>query len=310
MCIRDSTVIAMGKYGAHELNYSSDIDLIVLYDPESVDYRHSRGVAEGMVRLTRDLARLMEERTRDGYVFRTDLRLRPDPGATPLALAMHSAITYYESLGQNWERAAMIKARAAAGDKATGEAFLKELTPFVWRRNLDFWAIQDVHSIKRQINAQKGGSVVAVEGHNIKLGRGGIREIEFFAQTQQLIFGGRDVELRCPRTLDALQALAKAQRISQDDADSLAEAYVFLRSLEHRLQMVEDQQTHSLPETPAKLAEIAAFMGFDGADAFREALVARLHTVEDRYAHLFEEEPSLSGPGNCLLYTSPSPRDS
>ena len=300
------SVLAMGKYGAGELNYSSDIDIILLYDPEKIAYRHSRGVAEGMVRLTRDLVRLMEERTRDGYVFRTDLRLRPDPGATPLALEMHSAITYYESLGQNWERAAMIKARAAAGDRAVGEAFLKELTPFVWRRNLDFWAIQDVHSIKRQINAQKGGSVVAVEGHNIKLGRGGIREIEFFAQTQQLIFGGRDAELRTPRTRDALQALAKAQRISQEDADSLCEAYVFLRTLEHRLQMVEDQQTHSLPETPERLREIGAFMGYEEVETFRKALLERLHTVEDRYAHLFEEEPSLSGPGN-LVFTGGEP---
>jgi glutamate-ammonia-ligase adenylyltransferase len=300
------SVLAMGKYGARELNYSSDIDVILLYDPEKIAYRHSRGVAEGMVRLSRDLVRLMEERTREGYVFRTDLRLRPDPGATPLALEMHAALTYYESLGQNWERAAMIKARAAAGDREVGESFLKELTPFVWRRNLDFWAIQDVHSIKRQINAQKGGSVVAVEGHNIKLGRGGIREIEFFAQTQQLIFGGRDVELRTPRTLDALQALAKTQRITQEDADSLSEAYVFLRGLEHRLQMVEDQQTHSLPESPEKLAEIAAFMGFDDVESFREAVLKRLHTVEDRYAHLFEEEPSLSGPGN-LVFTGGEP---
>lgn len=299
-------VLAMGKLGARELNYSSDIDLILLYDPEKVAYHHSRGVAEGMVRLTRDLVRLLEERTRDGYVFRTDLRLRPDPGATPLALDMESAITYYESLGQNWERAAMIKARAAAGDKAVGKAFLKELTPFVWRRNLDFWAIQDVHSIKRQINAQKGGSVVAVEGHNIKLGRGGIREIEFYAQTQQLIFGGREAALREPRTLDALRALAEAQRIDRQDADTLSAAYVFLRKLENRLQMAEDQQTHSLPDGEERIAGLAAFMGFESAGAFRETLLGHLRAVEDRYAHLFEEAPSLSGPGN-LVFTGGEP---
>ena len=299
-------VLAMGKMGARELNYSSDIDLILLYDPQKIDYRHSRGLAEGMVRLTRDLVRLLEERTRDGYVFRTDLRLRPDPGATPLALDRDAAIAYYESLGQNWERAAMIKARAAAGDRALGKAFLKELNPFVWRRNLDFWAIQDVHSIKRQINAQKGGSVVAVEGHNIKLGRGGIREIEFYAQTQQLIYGGREPELRTRQTLDTLQALADAQRIDQRDAETMSRAYVFLRRLENRLQMVEDKQTHSLPEEAAAVARIAAFMGYEDAAAFREDLLHHLHAVEDRYAHLFEEAPSLSGPGN-LVFTGGEP---
>ncbi len=300
------TVLAMGKLGARELNYSSDIDLILLFDSSKIDYRHSRGLAEGMVRITRDLVRLLEERTGDGYVFRTDLRLRPDPGATPLALDIDAALTYYESLGQNWERAAMIKARPAAGDKALGAAFLKEMRPFVWRRNLDFWAIQDVHSIKRQINAQKGGSVVAVEGHNIKLGRGGIREIEFYAQTQQLIFGGREVGLREARTLDALQALAEARRITAEDAATLHEAYIFLRRLENRLQMAEDQQTHSLPEDEAGLARVAAFMGFSTVAAFREELLRHLRAVEDRYAHLFEEAPSLSGPGN-LVFTGGEP---
>ncbi|MEX2407987.1 MAG: bifunctional [glutamine synthetase] adenylyltransferase/[glutamine synthetase]-adenylyl-L-tyrosine phosphorylase, partial [Rhodovibrionaceae bacterium] len=196
--------------------------------------------------------------------------------------------------------------RAAAGDKALGAAFLKELTPFVWRRNLDFWAIQDVHSIKRQINARKGGSVVAVEGHNVKLGRGGIREIEFYAQTQQLIFGGREVELRVPRTLEALKALAAAQRIAEEDAVLLSDAYVFLRRLENRLQMAEDKQTHSLPEHQEGIAQTAASMGFETADAFRKELLKQLHAVEDRYAHLFEEAPSLSGPGN-LVFTGGEP---
>ena len=189
-------ILGMGKLGAGELNYSSDVDLIVIFDPEKVDYRHSRGVQQGLVRLTRDFLRLLDDRTADGYVFRTDLRLRPDPGAMPLAININSALTYYESLGQNWERAAMIKARPIAGDLELGTAFLAELRPFIWRKHLDFWAIQDVHSIKRQINAHKGGSVISVNGHNVKLGRGGIREVEFFAQTQQLIWGGRDRSAR------------------------------------------------------------------------------------------------------------------
>jgi glutamate-ammonia-ligase adenylyltransferase len=299
-------VIGMGKYGARELNYSSDIDIIPLYQSRKIDYRHTRGVQEGMVRLTRDLVRMIDERTSDGYVFRTDLRLRPDPGATPLCLSLSAALTYYESQGQNWERAAMIKARAVAGDRKAGEEFLEELTPFIWRKHLDFWAIQDIHSIKRQIQAHKGGKDVAVEGHNIKLGRGGIREIEFFAQTQQLIFGGRDFGLREPRTLDALSALRAAERITPEEAEALQAAYSFLRTLEHRLQMVDDQQTHSLPDTPEGIRAIAQFMGFEDPAAFRQVLLRHLRAVEEAYAELFEEAPSLAGPGN-LVFTGGEP---
>jgi glutamate-ammonia-ligase adenylyltransferase len=259
-----------------------------------------------MVRLTRDLVAILEERTAEGFVFRTDLRLRPDPGAMPLAMSMTAALTYYESMGQNWERAAMIKARAAAGDLAAGQAFLAELRPFVWRKNLDFWAIEDIHSIKRQIHAHKGGGRIAVAGHNVKLGRGGIREIEFFAQTQQLIYGGRQVQLRCPRTVEALYALAEAGHVDRRAAEELSEAYEFLRRLEHRLQMVDDQQTHSLPQDEAGLAAIAGFLGYEGVEAFGSALLQRLERVEGHYAELFEEAPSLSGPGN-LVFTGGEP---
>ncbi|MFQ6016616.1 MAG: bifunctional [glutamine synthetase] adenylyltransferase/[glutamine synthetase]-adenylyl-L-tyrosine phosphorylase [Kiloniellaceae bacterium] len=299
-------VLAMGKLGARELNYSSDIDLIVLYDPDKARYLGRRGPQDGFVRLTRDLVRLLEERTADGYVFRTDLRLRPDPGAMPLALSIIAGLTYYESLGQNWERAAMIKARPAAGDLAMGAEFLAELRPFIWRKNLDFWAIQDIHSIKRQIHAHKGGARITVEGHNIKLGRGGIREIEFFAQTQQLIWGGRDPRLRCAKTLDALAALAAVGRIDRAAAEGLRQAYDYLRRLEHRLQMVDDQQTQSLPADPAGIAQIAAFMGHDRSQTFREELLGELRRVEDYYAELFEEAPSLSATGN-LVFTGGEP---
>lgn len=173
-------ILGMGKLGAFELNYSSDIDLIVLYDPECIDTEHPEAIQNHFVRLARGLIKLIDERTADGYVFRTDLRLRPDPSATPLAVSVLAAETYYESLGQNWERAAMIKARPVAGDIEAGERFLKWLTPFIWRKNLDFAAIQDIHSIKRQINAHRGGSEIAIAGHNVKLGAGGIREVEFF----------------------------------------------------------------------------------------------------------------------------------
>ncbi len=258
------TVLAMGKYGARELNYSSDIDLVVFYDEEKFPFR-KRGDGRGAaVDIVRGLVRLLAETTGDGYVFRTDLRLRPDAGVTQVAISLDAALAYYEAQGQNWERAAMIKARPCAGDPATGEYFLKAIAPFIWRRNLDFAAIEDIHSIKRQIHAHAGHGEIAVAGHNIKLGRGGIREIEFFAQTQQLILGGRHPDLRSPSTLDALGALAARGIITAQAADDLRRCYIYLRTLEHRLQMVDDQQTHSLPGSDEGLAHVACFMGYDG----------------------------------------------
>ncbi|GAA0584107.1 bifunctional [glutamine synthetase] adenylyltransferase/[glutamine synthetase]-adenylyl-L-tyrosine phosphorylase [Caenispirillum bisanense] len=294
-------VLGMGKLGARELNYSSDIDLIVVFDPDGVDYRGSKFIGEFFVRITKDLVRMMDERTMDGYVFRTDLRLRPDPGSTKIAIALPAAETYYESFGQNWERAAMIKARCVAGDDAAGQGFLSHLRPFVWRKSLDFHAIQDIQSIKRQIHAAKGGARVAVAGHNIKLGRGGIREIEFFAQTQQLIWGGREPQNRNPRTVEALRALVATGHVRDTVAEELIAAYGYLRTLEHRLQMIEDAQTQTLPADAGKLRELAVFMGHADLPAFETALKEVLHTVEGHYADLFEEEASLSDEGNLVF---------
>jgi len=295
-------VLGMGKLGAFELNYSSDIDLIVLYDHDVVPTADVDSMQQNLVRMTRDLVKLMDERTGEGYVFRTDLRLRPDPGATPVALSTFAAETYYESLGQNWERAAMIKARPVAGDIAAGHRFLETLQPFVWRRHLDFAAIEDIQSIKRQIHAHKGGSTVAIAGHNVKLGRGGIREVEFFTQTQQLIWGGRDPDLRSPFTVGSIEGLVAAGRVAPDVAQDMIEAYRYLRRLEHRLQMVDDQQTHSLPDTDEGLEAIAAFMGYRDREGFEKELMRTLRTVENHYAELFEESDSLGG-GGTLVFT-------
>ncbi|HEY3916158.1 MAG TPA: bifunctional [glutamine synthetase] adenylyltransferase/[glutamine synthetase]-adenylyl-L-tyrosine phosphorylase [Stellaceae bacterium] len=294
-------VLGMGKLGARELNYSSDVDLIVLFDAERAGYRGKRDVQAFFTGLAHELVRMMAERTVDGYVFRADLRLRPDPGSTPPAVAMRAALAYYESAGQNWERAAFIKARPVAGDREAASAFLAELRPFLWRKNLDFAAIEDIHSIKRQINAQRGGARIAVAGHDIKLGRGGIREIEFFAQTQQLIWGGRKPELRLAGTLDALDALAAQGLVGQEARAALAEAYHFLRKLEHRLQMIDDAQTHSVPREPAAIHRVAVLMGHADAAGFAEALTAQLAAVESVYAGLFEEAPSLASPGNLVF---------
>ena len=290
-------VLGMGKLGAHELNYSSDIDLIVLYDDERVVTDAPDELQRAFVRLTRAFVKTIEERTAEGYVFRTDLRLRPDPGATPVALSTMAAELYYESMGQNWERAAMIKARPVAGDRAAGDAFLEVLRPFIWRRHLDFAAIADIHSIKRQIDAHKGGSTVAIESHDIKLGRGGIREVEFFAQTQQLIWGGREPELRMSGTVAAIHGLVNFGRVTAGVGEDMIEAYEYLRRLEHRLQMVDDQQTQKMPGDAAGVAAIAAFMGYRDPDAFRTDLLHHLRTVESHYAELFEEAPSLGARG-------------
>ena len=299
-------VLGMGKLGARELNYSSDIDLIVFYDPERLRTPIPDALAREAVRLTRGLVRLIAERTGDGYVFRTDLRLRPDANATPIAVSVLAAEEYYETLGQNWERAALIKARPVAGDREAGGAFLRWLVPFIWRKHLDFAAIQDIHSIKRQINAHRGGGRIALAGHNIKLGRGGIREIEFFAQTQQLIWGGRIPFVRVSGTIDALAALARAGKIGAEVAAELTEAYRFLRRVEHRLQMIDDAQTHMLPEDPAKLATLAIFLGYPDLDAFKSELLATLRRVESYYAELFEDAPVLALPGDIggnLVFT-------
>jgi glutamate-ammonia-ligase adenylyltransferase len=297
------TVLAMGKYGAFELNYSSDIDLVVFYDTAKFPFTKRGDMRGAAVDIVRGLVKLLSETTQDGYVFRVDLRLRPDAGATQVAISTDAALDYYEAMGQNWERAAMIKARACAGDPATGAQFLAGLKPFIWRRHLDFAAIEDIQSIKRQIHAHVGHGEIAVQGHNIKLGRGGIREIEFFAQTQQLILGGRHPGLRRPATQEALDALVAEGRVEARAGEDLKRDYRYLRTLEHRLQMVEDQQTHSLPDSDAGVAHIACFMGYERTEDFRAELIRVLENVQGHYARLFESAPDLASREGNLVFT-------
>ncbi len=295
-------VLAMGKWGAFELNYSSDIDLIVFFDRDKTKYCGQQDLQSFYVRLTKDLVALLEERTPGGYVFRTDLRLRPDAGATQVALSTAAAHGYYETVGQNWERAAMIKARVAAGDMTAGQEFLDELAPFIWRKYLDYAAIADIHAMKRQIHAHKGLGDVAVLGQNIKLGRGGIREIEFFVQTQQLIAGGRQADLRKRETLAALRALEKRGWVQPVVATELDHAYRYLRRLEHRLQMVGDEQTHDMPGDDDGLLEISRFCGHEDVGLFSRELRQVLETVERHYAGLFEGAPALSGADSNMVF--------
>jgi len=285
-------VISMGKLGAMELNYSSDIDFMVFYDAERAGLAEGVEPSDFFVRLTRELVRLLQEHTADGYAYRTDLRLRPDPGATQIALSTDAGLTYYESFGQNWERAALIKARVAAGDIALGQEFLDQLSPFIWRKYLDFAAVADIHAMKRRVHAFKGHGAIAVEGHDIKLGRGGIRDIEFFAQTQQLIAGGRHPELRSRGTIETLERLAEGGWIEKTAAEDLTRAYLFLRRIENRLQMVGDLQTHIIPDDRAELDRIARLSGFEDTDAFGDALIAQFKLVETHYGALFEKVPA------------------
>jgi len=297
------TILAMGKYGAFELNYSSDIDLVVFYDAAKFPFAKRGDPRGAAVDIVRGLVKLLSETTQDGYVFRVDLRLRPDAGATQVAISTDAALDYYEAMGQNWERAAMIKARPCAGDPETGAQFLEGLTPFIWRRHLDFAAIEDIQSIKRQIHAHVGHGEIRVQGHNIKLGRGGIREIEFFAQTQQLILGGRHPGLRGRATQAALDALVAQGRVEARVGEDLKHDYRFLRTLEHRLQMIEDQQTHSLPDSEAGVAHIACFMGYEQLADFRDALIEVLENVQGHYARLFESAPDLASAEGNLVFT-------
>lgn len=266
--------LAMGKMGGHELNYSSDIDLIMLFDDSRFDNLDFHEARASHVKATRRMSAMLSELTADGYVFRTDLRLRPDPSVTPVCVAMQAAERYYESLGRTWERAAHIKARPCGGDIAAGDAYLKRLSPFIWRKHLDFAAIQDAHDMRLRIRAHKGlHGDITLSGHDMKLGRGGIREIEFFTQTRQIIAGGRDEALRSRQTVPGLAALARANWIPEETAEILTGHYRFHREVEHRVQMFRDAQTHKLPSSPEEFDRLARMMG----EGDTEVLKTRIH---------------------------------
>lgn len=285
-------VLAMGKHGAHELNYSSDIDLIVLYDRDRFPVAGGRDPHAAAVRLTQQVARALQEVTGEGYVFRVDLRLRPDPGATAAAISTAAALRYYESLGQTWERAALIKARPCAGDIEAGEAFLADIAPFIWRRSIDYAAVDDLHAMKRQIQKTLETDDVAVAGADLKRGVGGIREIEFFVQGNQLLHGGRDPSLRGRGTLAVLERLVETGHVQPAHAAELAEDYAVYRVVEHRAQMIDDQQTHVAPADDAARARLAAFSGYPDLAAFDADLRARFLRARGHVDGLFPDRAS------------------
>jgi glutamate-ammonia-ligase adenylyltransferase len=296
-------IIALGKMGAFELNYSSDIDVAAFYERSRFD-GGARDPGDAAQRAIRETVRIMQETNGHGYVFRTDLRLRPDPGSTPVAVSTEMADVYYESQGQNWERMVWIKGRPAAGDPAAARAFLERMEPFVWRRNLDYWAIGDIRAIKRMINTKVGAAGLADVSPDVKLSPGGIREIEFFVQTQQLILGGRDLSLRDSSTLGAMAALTAAGVVSGSTAADLTTAYKALRDLEHRIQMRQDEQTHTVPADPAEREAVAFLCGYGNLAAFDRDLLETRRCVQAAYDALFVQEdraPDRHGLGNLVF---------
>ncbi|NML05523.1 bifunctional [glutamine synthetase] adenylyltransferase/[glutamine synthetase]-adenylyl-L-tyrosine phosphorylase [Sphingomonas sp. G-3-2-10] len=285
--------IGLGKLGSRELNYSSDIDPILIFDPETLPRKPREEPVEAAVRIGRRVVELLQSRDADGYVLRVDLRLRPSPEATPIVLPVEAAISYYESQALPWERAAFIRSRACGGDPALGDYFLEAIRPFVWRRALDFGAIGEIHDISRRIRDHHAQGQAFGPGYDLKRGRGGIREVEFYAQIHQLIHGGRDPALRVPDTRTALAALAGAGWIDPGDAEALAAAYTHLRTIEHRLQMVDDRQTHSLPADPAALENVAALHGVD-----TETLIASIRPHVERVGRVYD---NLAGDGSARL---------
>lgn len=280
-------VIGMGKLGSHELNYSSDVDLLLLFDPESLARRERDDPGEAAVRVGRRLIELLQRRTSEGYVERVDLRLRPSPEVTPIALPVDAAISHYESSALPWERAAFIRARAAAGDLSLGERFLDAIQPFIWRRSLDFGVIEEVRQISARIRDHFAQGSSIGPGYDLKRGRGGIREVEFFVQIQQMIHGGRDPSVRAPATLDAIAALTAAGRIEERTAHDLADAYRLLRTVEHRVQMVDDAQTHLIPAQPEAIDNVAQLHGLKNGTELIEVLrphVERVGTLFDGLA--------------------------
>ncbi|TBN36545.1 glutamine-synthetase adenylyltransferase [Paracoccus subflavus] len=299
--------LAMGKGGARELNYSSDIDLIVLFDETAYAEADQQDARAALIRATRKMAAMLSEVTEHGYVFRTDLRLRPDAAVTPVCISTAAALAYYEAEGRTWERAAFIKARAAAGDIAAGERFLHEMRPFVWRKHLDFAAIQDAHDMRLRIRDHKGlGGRLEIPGHDLKLGRGGIREIEFFTQTRQLIAGGRDPGLRQRDTVGGLAALADRGWLPADVAAELIGHYREHRDIEHRIQMVGDTQTHRVPKDAAGVSVIAAMMGQNDAEGWCARLRQRLDHVHDLTESFFapgeaRQRPPISPESQAII---------
>lgn len=281
-------LLAAGRHGARELGYAADLSLIAMYDPEAVRYTGTRSPEDCFVRVTRDLVRILQARTRDGYVFRTDLRLRPDAPASPLAVERGFALKYYRRSGRTWERGALINVRPVAGDFTAAHGFLSELRPFIWEEGLDFASVEDIRSMSRQIRRFRRGGAPRGTGLDLELSPGGIREIEFFVLMHQLAYGGRSRSLRGSGVLPMLDTIRSEHLILPREATDLQDAYLTLRRIEHRIQMVNDEPTRSMPASRGGLDNVACLAGLDSADdltrAADEAMKRAHQLFEARFA--------------------------
>ncbi|OAX88818.1 glutamine-synthetase adenylyltransferase [Xanthomonas nasturtii] len=298
--VQPLVVFGLGKLGGGELNFSSDVDLVYAY-PQGGQSDGARPLAaeEYFARLGQQLAKLLDETTADGFSHRVDLRLRPFGTAGRVALSFTGMDQYFQREGRDWERYAWLKARAVAGDIDAGEAWLDTLRPFVYRRYLDFTALDGLREMKAAITAE-----VARRDRldDIKRGPGGIREIEFLAQSLQLIRGGREPALRERRLLPALQALVAAGQIDQENGQALTTAYRFLRRLENRLQMLRDAQTHALPQTALDRERIALGLGYADWPALLEALTPQRTRVATEFAELLAPRVRATAPDTLAEY--------
>ncbi|WP_447938475.1 bifunctional [glutamate--ammonia ligase]-adenylyl-L-tyrosine phosphorylase/[glutamate--ammonia-ligase] adenylyltransferase [Pseudoxanthomonas mexicana] len=293
-------VFGLGKLGGGELNFSSDIDLVYAY-PQGGDSDGARSLAaeDYFMRLGQRLAKLLDEPTADGFCHRVDLRLRPFGNAGRVALSFAGMDQYFQREGRDWERYAWLKARAVAGDIEAGEQWLESLRPFVYRRYLDYTALDGLREMKAAIAAEVARRELA---DDIKRGPGGIREIEFLVQALQLIRGGREAALRERRLRVALPALVASRQVSLEEGEMLAEAYRFLRRLENRLQMLRDAQTHALPETALDRHRIARGLDYPDWDALRAALDVQRERVSAEFAELLAPRQRDAEPGALALY--------
>ena len=284
-------VIALGKHGGRELNYSSDIDPIFLFDPKTLPHRERDDVAEAAVRYGRRIIELLSAMDGDGYVFRVDMRLRPSPEVSPIVLPVEAAIGYYESSALAWEQAAFIRARVSSGDRFLGEYFLSAIQSFIWRKSLDFGQLKNITAMTAQIRDHYAKGQKMGLGFDLKRGHGGIRECEFFAQAHQLIHGGRDPGLRMADTREALAALAAAGPITTQEAETLTSAYNNLRTVEHRLQMHSDRQTHEIPANRDTADAVARLHGLADADA----LIAAVQPITAQVAAIYDRMVDANG---------------
>lgn len=298
-------VFGMGKLGGYDLNFSSDVDLVAYFDPQVLAVPNTLGKGYVCHQVIQQLTKILGQGGASNFIWRVDWRLRPNASATTLAMSVEAAEDYYFYRASPWHRLALMKARVIAGDKILGQEFLTTLTPFIWRQNLDFRALDELAEIKQRINLEHPSlraqrqwvEPIAdnISGFNVKLGSGGIREIEFIANALQLLWGGRHYELRTSNTLEALEALLDLGKLPEEVAINLNKAYQYLRRLENAIQMQGNQQTHLIPSSEVEQTKLLVLLGINSWSDLLSELNTLRSFVHDYFGQLFAEQVSAHG---------------